>query len=51
MRLVGDTLAVLRRLSERVGQVVSRVELLRVVPNSRCIRTAHGEGYRLTPDS
>jgi len=69
--------AVLRRLAERVGHIVSRDELLRVVwgyhaltltravdnliarlrrkiepdpHNPRYIRTAHGDGYRLTPD-
>jgi DNA-binding response OmpR family regulator len=75
--LTDREIAVIRRLAERVGHVVSRDELLRVVwgyldapltrtvdnviarlrrkiepdpRQPRYIRTAHGDGYRLTPD-
>jgi DNA-binding response OmpR family regulator len=77
LSLTDREVAVLRRLAERVGHVVSRDELLRIVwgfPDApvtrtvdnmiarlrrkvepdprqpRYIRTAHGDGYRLTPD-
>jgi DNA-binding response OmpR family regulator len=75
--LTDREVAVMRRLAERVGHVVTRDELLRVVwgyvdtpvtrtvdnviarlrrkiepdpKQPRYIRTAHGDGYRLTPD-
>jgi DNA-binding response OmpR family regulator len=77
LSLTDRELAVIRRLAERVGHVVSRDELLRIVwgyvdtpvtrtvdnlivrlrrkiepdpKQPRFIRTAHGDGYRLTPD-
>lgn len=77
LSLTDREMAVILRLAERVGHVVSREELLRVVwgyldapltrtvdnliarlrrkiePDPRApryIRTAHGDGYRLTPD-
>jgi two-component system, OmpR family, alkaline phosphatase synthesis response regulator PhoP len=75
--LTDREVAVMRRLAERVGHVVTRDELLRIVwgyldtpvtrtvdnmiarlrrkiepdpRQPRYIRTAHGDGYRLTPD-
>ena len=77
LSLTDREVAVIRRLAERIGHVVSRDELLRVVwgyvdapmtrtvdnmiarlrrkiepdpRQPRYIRTAHGDGYRLTPD-
>ncbi len=77
LSLTDRELAVIRRLAERVGHVVTRDELLRIVwgyvdtpvtrtvdnlivrlrrkiepdpKQPRFIRTAHGDGYRLTPD-
>jgi DNA-binding response OmpR family regulator len=77
LSLTDREMAVIRRLAERIGHVVSREELLRVVwgyldapltrtvdnliarlrrkiepdpRQPRYIRTAHGDGYRLTPD-
>jgi two-component system alkaline phosphatase synthesis response regulator PhoP len=77
LSLTDREVAVMRRLAERAGHVVSRDELLRIVwgyldtpvtrtvdnmiarlrrkiepdpKQPRYIRTAHGDGYRLTPD-
>ena len=77
LSLTDREVAVMRRLAERAGHVVSRDELLRIVwgyldtpvtrtvdnliarlrrkiepdpRQPRYIRTAHGDGYRLTPD-